>query len=313
LDIDDVPKKTRICYSISKDADTKIEFGVLGKTLDSARIPVVLLRHFNLRSINFNTEDVANVFSLDQWDEAIRSLQSKLKCEWINAPESTIHAGDHVQQLSIAKVLGFRIPSTLITNDPKSARQFYHAHHENILLKMIHHHTIEVKNKVFFIYSHVVREQDLVIFDDLIHAPSILQERIDKKSDLRVTVVGERVFGVELDSQSDVKGRHDINRCQLSKLIKKPIKLDKTMRKKCVKLIKHLGLKYGAIDFVMDKMANPYFLEVNPIGDWLWIEHQTGLRITEAMVDLIEGFYRNSNKLRKIEFENTIGKSKVYK
>lgn len=295
LNIDDIPNNLKIRYTIHQDANLKIEFVVRGGVLDPSKIPVVLLRNFDMGSICFHDNDLEHAFCFQQWDDAYRSLQSNLRCEWINNPDSTIQATDRLGQLSIAKTVGFNIPSTIITNDPIAARNFYYAYHGNIILKALHHHGIEINNKVFCMYSHVVQEQDLRIFNDLVYAPCILQQRLDKRSDLRVTVVGERIFAVEIDSVSNVKGKDDMHRCQISELPKRVINLENTIREKCIKLINSLCLKYGAIDFVVDENDHLYFLEVNPTGDWLWIENQTGIQITEAIVDLIESFYRAHN------------------
>jgi glutathione synthase/RimK-type ligase-like ATP-grasp enzyme len=293
LNIDDILNNLGIKYTIQQDANMKIEFSIQGGILDPSKVSVVLLRDFDMRSISFDSDDhLTHTFSFQQWDDAYRSLQMNLKCEWINNPDSTIQSSDRLEQLSTAKTLGFNVPSTLITNDPVAAHDFYYAHHRNIVLKALHYHSIEINDKVFCMYTHVVQKQDLQLFNDLVYAPCILQQRLDKSSELRVTVVGERVFAVEIESQSTMKGSDNMHRCNLSDLPKRVINLENTTREQCTKLINSLGLRYGAIDFVVDKNAHLYFLEVNPTGDWLWLEDQTGLQITEAMVDLIEGFYR---------------------
>jgi glutathione synthase/RimK-type ligase-like ATP-grasp enzyme len=64
--------------------------------------------------------------------------------------------------------------------------------------------------------------------------------------------------------------------------------LPSTIRERCTKLIRSLGLRYGAIDFILDKNDRLVFLEVNPTGDWNYIESQLSLPITKAMVNLIE-------------------------
>ena len=53
-------------------------------------------------------------------------------------------------------------------------------------------------------------------------------------------------------------------------------------------MIKSLGLSYGAIDFLIDEDGKLNFLEINPTGDWMWIERQTKLPVTKAVVDLIK-------------------------
>jgi glutathione synthase/RimK-type ligase-like ATP-grasp enzyme len=47
-------------------------------------------------------------------------------------------------------------------------------------------------------------------------------------------------------------------------------------------------LSYGAIDLVRGLDGVTYFLEVNPLGQWLWIEDLTDVPISEAIIDWME-------------------------
>ena len=51
-------------------------------------------------------------------------------------------------------------------------------------------------------------------------------------------------------------------------------------------LVKALGLCFGAIDLVLTPDGRYVFLEINPSGQWEWIESLTGLPISEALCDL---------------------------
>ncbi len=115
----------------------------------------------------------------------------------------------------------------------------------------------------------------------------ILQERVHKKSELRVILVGERVFAAEIDSHSNINAQDDLHRSPIVDLPKKPIQLDDVTTDGCLKIMKTLDLKYGAIDLILDLKDQVHFLEINPTGEWCWIEHQTNLPITDAMVELI--------------------------
>ena len=48
-----------------------------------------------------------------------------------------------------------------------------------------------------------------------------------------------------------------------------------------------LGLRYGAIDMVFTPDGRYVFLEINPNGQYLWIEYQTGMPISDAICDLL--------------------------
>jgi glutathione synthase/RimK-type ligase-like ATP-grasp enzyme len=288
LNIDDIPAQLCIKYHVQKDSDSKIEFKLREQVIDPSKISVVWLRDFDTKAIKVGDDELTHTFSFQQWDDACLTLQRSLRCEWINSIQGTRRGGDHVEQLSVAKALGFDIPNTLITNDPRAARDFYHTCHSDIVLKALHHHSTEIQDKVYSMFTHKVMDGDLLKFDGLIYAPCILQERLQKQYELRVTVVGDRVFGTEIDSQATTNGRDDMHRCPLQDLPKRTTNLEDQLAEGCLKIINSLGLRYGAIDFVIDKKNRVTFLEVNPTGDWYWIEHQTGQRITEAMVDLMQ-------------------------
>jgi glutathione synthase/RimK-type ligase-like ATP-grasp enzyme len=46
-----------------------------------------------------------------------------------------------------------------------------------------------------------------------------------------------------------------------------------------------LGLNFAAYDFIVTPNEEFYFLEVNPGGQWLWLEKKTGLEISKALAE----------------------------
>ena len=211
-------------------------------------------------------------------------MQRNLKCEWISSPRATPQASNRAKQLSLARAVGFDIPATLITNDPEAAFDFYQSHDGDIVVKALHHHNVQVQGKVYSMYTRRVLNHELSKFDDLTYAPCILQQRVPRKSELRVTVVGEQV----LAQSSAVEGYDDIHRCLRTDFCMRVYDLPCTVRDRCTKLIRSLGLRYGAIDFIVDKNGRLVFLEVNPTGDWNYVESQVNLPITKAMVNLMD-------------------------
>jgi glutathione synthase/RimK-type ligase-like ATP-grasp enzyme len=47
------------------------------------------------------------------------------------------------------------------------------------------------------------------------------------------------------------------------------------------------GLNFGAFDIIRDDDDRLYFIELNPNGQWYWIEIFTGMPMVKAMVELI--------------------------
>ncbi|HVX01902.1 MAG TPA: hypothetical protein VHA09_01995, partial [Nitrososphaera sp.] len=166
-----------------------------------------------------------------------------------------------------------------------------HLYSGDVIVKALHHHRVETMGQVFQMYSRKIADSDLEILDDLIYAPCILQKRLQKKSDIRVTVVGERVFAAEIDSPDVGAYWDDWHRCSQQEITIRAManKLPELLEDQCIRIVKALGLRYGAIDFIRNEIDNSLtFLEVNPTGDWIWIERRTNQEITRAVADLIE-------------------------
>jgi glutathione synthase/RimK-type ligase-like ATP-grasp enzyme len=298
LNVEDMPNQMRVRYQIEDICDPSFEFTIGDRNLDTSRFSVVWLRDFDTTAMGLDFGDKYNKFArrfcYEQWNDSYQILIDSLASEWINRPEANLKASNRLVQLATAKEVGLKIPSTLITNDPNAAAEFYQHHDGQIVLKAVHHHGIEIEGKVYSMYTRSLTKDDLSRLDDLIYAPCILQERLDKKSELRVTVVGEKVFAAELDTQAVPNCRDDLHRCTMS-VPKKAVKLDNATEEACFKIVSTLGLKYGALDFILDEKSQAYFLEINPTGDWYWIEHDTKMPITDTMVKLIESLTSLSN------------------
>jgi glutathione synthase/RimK-type ligase-like ATP-grasp enzyme len=288
LNIEDIARSFSITCSIESKSNPECKIKIGSTIINTSDITVALFRNFDYQLSNFDVLDLNSVFIYQQWSDALQILYSRLKCGWINSPNATRRASNRICQLMSAKDAGFNIPSTLITNDPQKAHDFYHKSNGNMILKVLHHHEIEIDNKLYSIHTHQAKENDLPRFSDLVYSPCILQEKLRKHSELRVTVVGNQVFAAEIIIGSLATVQDDIHRCQLSQLTKKPVELKREDKSRCIKMINSLGLRYGAIDFLRAEDGQLDFLEINPTGDWIWIERQTKLPITKAVVDLIK-------------------------
>lgn len=118
-------------------------------------------------------------------------------------------------------------------------------------------------------------------------APVIFQEKIDKKCDIRVTVIGQQIFAAEIMA-SHSKFILDWRASEIEKLEYRVHKLPGTIEAKCLSLVKELGLTFGAIDLALTDKGDYFFFEINPNGQWAWIEPKTQLPLTGTLVDLLE-------------------------
>ena len=285
LNIDDIPDTIRATYAISKENEDKLIFDLGGYILDPTKISVCLIRYFEVSSLDFGPDNFVYLYTTQQWENILSSLLNELKCNWINNPTAISHAEDRIKQLSVARDLGFDIPASVITNDPNVASNFYNICKGNMIIKVLHHHRIDVQNTAFSIFSQVISASHLKELKALVNAPCMLQERINKEYELRVTVVGDSIFAVRLDPPDNLM--FDLHSYTLSEISKKAVTIPVVLQERCKEMLKKLNLDYAALDFAVDRNGRTFFLEANASGDWHWIERDTGLPITDSVVNLI--------------------------
>lgn len=52
--------------------------------------------------------------------------------------------------------------------------------------------------------------------------------------------------------------------------------------------LEHFGLASGSFDLCITRDGDLHWLELNPNGQWGWLEDETGLPIASAFADLLE-------------------------
>jgi hypothetical protein len=185
-------------------------------------------------------------------------------------------------QLAVAWQCGFKVPATLFSNDPAEIRAFVRAAPGEVVYKTFSG----------LVPTTLVTEE-LLSDPELRWTPGIYQHYVDKQYELRVTVVGRRLFAVRINSQQTARGKVDWReaqrtpRGQVSDLGLAPASVLGPLRRRCLHLMRSLGLVYGAIDLVVTPEQEHVFLEVNPSGQFLWIDAAVGLPILDAMAEML--------------------------
>jgi glutathione synthase/RimK-type ligase-like ATP-grasp enzyme len=134
------------------------------------------------------------------------------------------------------------------------------------------------------VYTTVVAELDDERLEAVRTTPCLFQQRIQKALELRVTVVGERVFAAAIDSSASTAARLDFRRAY-EDLSYHVAELPEWLSDACVRLVQEFGLVYGALDIIQAHDGSYVFLELNPNGQWAWIQEATGLDIRGALID----------------------------
>ena len=228
-----------------------------------------------------------HLFAEQESKSTIMGLWEVLNCIWINHPESNRKAELKIKQLRMASEVGLEIPKTLITNSPEDAEKFFRKTQlKGVIIKRLGGGIMLDGNRGSAIYTSLVSESDMQKINRVKYTPALFQEYIQKDLELRITVVGDKVFAAEIHSQASQKAKIDWRKDTLS-LAHKIHQLPSDLEQKLITFVKKLGLNFGAIDMILTPQGRYVFLEINPNGQWGWIEDLTGLPISESIIDLL--------------------------
>ena len=204
---------------------------------------------------------------------------------WMNRPSAAAFAGSKLQQLAQARALGLRVPQTLVTNCPQAARDFV-ATRKAVAKPVVSGGLVEAGRR-YAVYTTAVTPKDLA--GEAVHlAPVIFQERVANDFDLRATVVGTRVFAIRI-SVRNRDGEADWRAADPAQVSYERYCLPPALEAGCVALVNAFSLSFAALDFIVTPEGEHVFLELNPAGQWGWLEEATGAPVTPTIVDrLIE-------------------------
>jgi glutathione synthase/RimK-type ligase-like ATP-grasp enzyme len=130
----------------------------------------------------------------------------------------------------------------------------------------------------YFVFADRMSADELPDQENVSHQPIAIQEEISPKRDVRITVVGDRVFAAELPRPSETLDWRREDPQQWREHV-----LPARVAEQAKALISRFGLRFGAIDVALTD-ARYVFIELNPNGEWGWLQ-KAGLPIAAAIAD----------------------------
>ena len=247
----------------------------------------------------FLDDDLApqeRAYAGDETEHILLGLLYSLDCYWMSHPRALRSANWKGEQLLRAARMGFTVPRSLITNQPGSVRRFRETVANEMVFKSLSSPFLGADSvadadriATGIATTHITDEHD-----DLLAAveqlPSFFQAYIPKQYELRVTVIGEKVFAARIHSQDDERTRTDY-RDYSAEIRYEAAELPAEIERRCAEFVHSYGLTFGAIDLIVTPDGEYLFLENNPAGQFLFIEQLVPeLTMIDAVADrLIEG------------------------
>jgi len=205
---------------------------------------------------------------------------------WLNNVYDIRNAENKLYQIQLASSLGFKLPNSIISNCRSELLNFFETNLSDCIIKPIKSGLVHLDNEEEgVVFTSKIDVSDL-IQEKITSCPAYVQKLVSKKGDVRVTVVDNQIFAAFIYSQENEETKIDWRRGELP-LRHVSISLPDEIQNKCASLLAKLNLNFGAIDFIVDDEGNFIFLEINPNGQWAWIERQLRYPISDTIVNFL--------------------------
>lgn len=281
---------------LSFDGDCRL-IEINGIELDAERISGIYCRYAIECGCTSGTEDPVSRYQREEYLSCLCGLFLHVPHEkWINFPWSESIASGKIYPLTVASQLGIKVPRFVVTNNLSALDRFLEeGRYSGYVIKPISDASIAYQNGQFtdipdfspfdapytktFIRSEVIDDQ-------VDETPFLVQQKIDKLSEIRCIVIDREVLATKADFQrgSDVDIRLQPNR------IEQITTLSGELIEKIAALRKHLNLRFATLDFSVDASGELWLTDVNPAGNWLWQEQQLKLGIAQKIASALTAF-----------------------
>ena len=283
-----------------QSVDLHIENKINGKTLSSNEVISVWERRPNSPVLpEINNEKIKLVVE-DEADELTKWIRHFfINCRmigssvWDRPNESKLRQMDVASRVINELRSKIKLPHTLLTNSKKDLEQFSNNKKE-IVLKPISADGLMLDDKLEIPFtSRKVNSKNINVItqDDLELCPSFMQEYVEKNYELRITVIGEKILCCKIDSQKLPKGNgredwregYEHGLSEVEEWIDCPDEIQEFI----TLYMQKMNLNFGCFDFIYAKNNSFYFLECNPNGQWMWLEEDLGIPISESIANFL--------------------------
>lgn len=276
IDFRNIPRRTAVNMAFSNAQGSGFELVPLGgKPVRLDRIGAFWWRRPQAFSVPPNMPPHAQHFALTELSTAMQGMWQCSEALWINNIVRDSAAAHKPWQLEMARRVGLNIPDTLITTDPAKVRAFWESRKGEVIYKPF------LQTVHSWRETRQLRREELALLDSVRIAPVIFQALIPGVADLRVTVIGDEVLSAAVDLRK-MEYKLDV---RLNQQEYERHELPAEVTAKLLALMRALGLEYGAIDLRLTPDGDYVFFEVNPAGQFLFVERACGLPISKVLAN----------------------------
>lgn len=205
----------------------------------------------------------------------VGNLYTKFSGKWISHPVATNTASNKLVQLQAAKKCGFRVPQTIVSQDPDVIREFHSTLNAGVIIKSLHPSANEM------VLTNMLTKDYLSSDESIRLCPAIYQEFIPGAKHLRVNCFGREIYAALLET-SELDWRPHLDKTKM-----KATNLDADTKECIYRVCKELQLEMGIFDFKLTPDGDIVWLEVNPQGQFLFIQGIIGVDLASAFTKFL--------------------------
>lgn len=262
VECDHLAQGNNIYYTIGIEGGTDRVTTSEGKTVAISEASLIWLRRTRANQTlryPLTQEEGYDIVNNDCRGALSGYLATIFQGKWISHPEATARAADKIYQQEVARRCGFRVPKTAIAQCTADVIEFFQACGGQIIVK-----TIVGANEPFL---ETKRIPDPTAFSEQAYnaAPAIYQEYIEGSKHLRLLNMRHKSLCGLIDTDK-VDWRPDLN-VSIS-----PWPVPESVHHRVRTVIEQLGLEMGIVDIKITPSGELVWLEVNPQGQFLFLE-----------------------------------------
>jgi glutathione synthase/RimK-type ligase-like ATP-grasp enzyme len=202
---------------------------------------------------------------------------------WVGHPQKLRRAEVKALQYAYAHQAGLKTPATLISNEPERASAFVQALGDGACaIKPLLAHGVSNEQGFRLPLTTILPAGHPL--DSVALAPNIFQPYIEKAFELRCVVMGDKIFSAKMDTQADEATRNDWRAGNPKHEI---FSLPEHVQAAIHRLMASFEINFASMDIIVTPSGEFVFLDLNPNGQWLWLETELGLPLVASMADLL--------------------------
>ncbi|MEZ5340869.1 MAG: hypothetical protein R2706_05320, partial [Acidimicrobiales bacterium] len=291
INSEEYPSQARFSIRLGSATSTgQLLLEASNRTIELDRLTSVWFRHPSPPFVPDLADERDRRFAVAQAKESLVGfLQSQDNVRWINSPWQERAAENKLRQAVVAMSVGLAVPEHIVTNDPTVAKEFITA--EPTIYKPLLHAAFTVDSddtSMRTAATMVVTEEHLSHLDGVRYSPALFQRWVAKDKEYRVTIIDGLCFTAQIDPHRSQGGAIDWRESEEHVHLEEG-SLPKAVQDAVLEMMAAFDLSYAAIDLILGTDGVYYFLDLNPSGQFLFIEDALpALQMSDALCSALE-------------------------